>query len=90
MSRPALPEEVGADLFREGDEPPAPELCHDVERVDDHDGPPYGRCANGCGEAGPVGSVNPWERCGAVQQPTRVETRAEAAEDDDGQEALPA
>jgi hypothetical protein len=87
MSRPALPEERGADLRRDPVDPAPEGLRHSVERVDDHDGPPFDRCSY-CGEAGQVGGVNPFAECPARERPTDVEARAERADADDEQEAL--
>ena len=87
MSRPALPEERGADLQRDPDDPVPEELRHVVERVDDHDGPPFDKCSE-CGESGSIGSVNPFGSCPARELPSAVEVRAEAAEADNSQASL--
>ena len=84
MSRPALPEEKGAGLRRDRADPVPEGLRHSVERIDDHDGPPFDRCAH-CGRAGPVGSINPFARCPSRELPSDVEARADRARDDDGQ-----
>jgi hypothetical protein len=64
MSRPALPEERGADLRRDRAEPVPEGLRHSVERIDYHDGQPFERCAH-CGSAGSIGSINPFAECPA-------------------------
>ena len=87
MSRPALPEERGADLQRDPADPVPEELRHVVERVDDHDGPPFDKCSE-CGESGSIGSVNPFGECPARELPLAVEVRAETAEADDSQASL--
>lgn len=89
-ARNAFPKELGHDAQPDPADAPDPvpeDLRHEVERVDDHDGPPFDRCAE-CGEAGPIGDVNPFDRCPAKQAPTPVEERAERADADDEQEAL--
>lgn len=70
------------------DEPPARELCHALVRVDDHDGPPFDRCA-ACGEAAPVSAINSFEPCPARGLPTRVEQRADAFDAPAGRWSLP-
>ena len=87
MSRPALPEERGAGLQRDPVDLVSEELRHVVERVDDHDGPPFDKCSE-CGESGPIGSVNPFGECPARELPSAVEVRAETAEADDSQASL--
>ena len=91
MSRPALPEERGADLQRDPVDLVPEELRHIVERVDDsqpdYDGPPFDRCRH-CEAAGQVGSINPFAECPAREFPSAVEVRAEAAEADDSQASL--
>ena len=44
MSRPATDAEAGRGLRRDPAEPVPEGLRHDVERIDDHDGPPFDRC----------------------------------------------
>jgi len=87
VSRPALPEERGADLRPEvGD--PAPEgLRHRPELVDSHDGPPFERCRH-CERVGPPGAIDPFAECPARELPSRVEQRADRADADDEQEVL--
>jgi hypothetical protein len=87
MSRPALPEERGADLRRDPVDPAPEGLRHSVERVDDHDGPPFDKCSE-CGESGSIGSINPFASCPSRELPTDVEQRAERADADDGQRPL--
>ena len=92
MSRPALPEERGADLQRDPADPVPEELRHELERIDDsqpdYDGPPYDHRVV-CGRSDRVGSINPFgERCPAQERPSAVEVRAETAEADDSQASL--
>ena len=87
MNRAPLPEERGADLQRDPVDPVPEELRHVVERVDDHDGPPFDRCAE-CGRTGPAAAISPFAECPARELPSAVEVRAEAAEADDSQASL--
>ena len=87
MNRAPLPEERGADPQRDSVDPVPEELCHVVERVDDHDRPPFDRCAE-CGRTGPPAAISPFAECPAREFPSAVEVRAEAAEADDSQASL--
>jgi hypothetical protein len=87
MSRPALPEEKGAGLRRDPADPVPEALRHSVERIDDHDGPPFERCEH-CERAGSIRSINPFARCPGRSLPSDVEQRAERADADDEQEVL--
>ena len=89
MSRPATDAEAGRGLQREPAEPVPEAVRHVVERVDEHDGPPFDRCAE-CGRTGPEAAINPLARCPAREPPRAVEQRADGARDDDGQLSLPA
>ena len=68
MTRPALPEERGAGLRRDRADPVPEGLRHVVERIDDHDRPPFDKCSE-CGESGSIGSVNPFGSCPARSLP---------------------
>ena len=87
MTRPALPEEKGAGLRRDRADPVPEALRHSVERIDDHDEPPFDKCSE-CGESGSIGSVNPFARCPARSLPSDVEQRADRADANDEQEVL--
>ena len=87
MTRPALPEEKGAGLRRDRADPVPEGLRHVVERIDDHDGPPFDKCSE-CGESGSIGSVNPFGSCPARSLPSAIEARAETATEDKAQASL--
>jgi hypothetical protein len=88
MSRPATDAEAGRGLVRDDPEPAPEELRHRPERIEPDDGPPFDRCPH-CERAGSVGSINPFAECPGRERPSDVEERAERAQADDGQTALP-
>jgi len=88
MTRPATDAEAGRGLVRDDTDPAPEELRHRPERVEPEDAPPFDRCPH-CGEAGRIGSINPYEECPARELPSAIEERAERAEADDGQTPLP-
>jgi hypothetical protein len=87
MSRSALPEEKGAGLRRDRVDPVPEGLRHSVNRIDDHDGPPFDKCSE-CGESGSIGSINPFAECPARSLPSDIEARADSADADDAQASL--
>ena len=87
MSRPRTDAEAGRGLRRDRADPVPEVHRHVVERIDDHDGPPFDKCSE-CGESGSIGSVNPFGSCPARSLPSAIEVRAEAAEADDSQASL--
>ena len=87
MSRPATDAEAGRGLRRDRGDPVPEGLRHSVERIDDHDGPPFDKCSE-CGESGSIGSVNPFAECPSRELPSDVEQRADRADADDAQEVL--
>jgi hypothetical protein len=87
MSRPATDAEAGRGLQRDPADPVPEAVRHVVERIDDHDGPPFERCAH-CERAGSIRSINPFAECPARELPSRVEQRADRADADDEQEVL--